>query len=348
MPSKQTDALPGIGRPRLLTVITPAFNEAESLQALHRRLDQVLASQEQDWEWIVVDDHSADNTFDVVNNLSQADSRVRVIRFARNYGSHTAIACGLHHALGDCAVVMAADLQDPPETLPQLLSAWKAGAKVVWAVRNKRKGESAGTLTFSRLYYFLMRRVVGLKDMPASGADFLLVDRLVIDAFTKFNESNVSIFALITWMGFRQSFITYDKQARVKGKSGWSLEKKLKLVVDSVTSFTYLPIRFMSSAGSIVAVLGVLYGTFLAISALRGSAPHGWSYLMAVALILGGVQMMMMGMLGEYVWRAFDESRHRPRYLIEAAAGHASSLPRQDADSQDIDSPRIASVRSDR
>src|SRR6202140_3723771 len=135
MPSKQTDALPGIGRPRLLTVITPAFNEAESLQALHRRLDQVLASLEQDWEWIVVDDHSADNTFDVVNNLSQADSRVRVIRFARNYGSHTALACGLHHALGDCAVVMAADLQDTPETLRQPFTAWTPGARAERAVR---------------------------------------------------------------------------------------------------------------------------------------------------------------------------------------------------------------------
>jgi glycosyltransferase involved in cell wall biosynthesis len=348
MPSKRTDAVQGMARPQLLTVITPAYNEGENLLALHRRLEQVLASHEQDWEWIVVDDHSADNTFDIVNNLSQADSRVRVIRFARNYGSHTAIACGLHHALGDCAVVMAADLQDPPETLPQLLSAWKLGAKVVWAVRNKRKGESTGTLTFSRLYYFLMRRVVGLKDMPASGADFLLVDRQVIDAFSKFNESNVSIFALITWMGFRQSFITYDKQARVRGKSKWSLEKKLKLVADSVTSFTYLPIRFMSTAGSIVVVLGALYATFLGISALRGSTPHGWSYLMVVALILSGAQMMMMGVLGEYVWRAFDESRHRPRYLIEAAAGRTSTLPRQDAETQDIVSPGIASARSDR
>ena len=149
---------------------------------------------------------------------------------------------------------MAADLQDPPEVLPILLKKWLAGVQVVWAVRARREGEKASTIGFSRFYYMLMRHVVGLKEMPPTGADFFLLDRQVLDAFLEFKESNVSVYALISWMGFRQETITYDKQARVHGHSGWTLKKKLKLLVDSITSFTYLPIRLMSYMGFVVAL----------------------------------------------------------------------------------------------
>jgi dolichol-phosphate mannosyltransferase len=184
-----------------------------------------------------------------------------------------------------------------------------------------------------------------MKDMPAAGSDFLLIDRQVIDAFCQFRESNVSIFALIIWMGFRQQFVTYDKQARLTGKSGWSLEKKFKLVVDSVASFTYLPIRFMSGIGFLSVVIGFLYTGFLALDAFRGIHAQGWSYLIAVVLILGGLQMLMMGVLGEYLWRALDESRHRPRYLIEATVGDEPLLSSHDSTLRDTVSTRIASAR---
>jgi dolichol-phosphate mannosyltransferase len=307
-----------IDRRPLLSIVTPAYNEAENLLLLHQRLAAVLGTLNLDWEWIVVDDHSADGTFTVVEETATKDPRVRGIRFARNFGSHVAMTCGLDHVRGDCAVVMAADLQDPPETLPALLEQWRSGAQLVWAVRSRREEEKITKIGFARLYYFLLRRIVGLREMPVTGADFFLMDRRVVDALRQFKESNVSVLGLVTWMGYRQATITYDKRARLHGRSGWTLEKKLKLVVDSVAAFTYLPIRIMSYFGFLVAVLGFVYAAIVIINALTGNPAQGWSSLMVVVLLVGGIQMLMMGVLGEYLWRALEESRRRPRYLVEA------------------------------
>jgi glycosyltransferase involved in cell wall biosynthesis len=312
------------GRPHtqpFLSVVTPAYNEARNLPVLYERLGQVLNGQALTWEWIVVDDHSSDDTFAVMAGIAQRDSRVHAIRLARNSGSNTAVTCGLCHAGGGCAVVLAADLQDPPETLPALLDQWQAGAQVVWAVRVRREGETARTVGLSRLYYFVMRRVVGIREIPATGADFFLLDRRVLDAFRQFRESNVSIFALLTWMGFRQATVTYDKQARLHGQSGWNMGKKLKLVVDSITSFSYLPVRLMSIVGFFVAILGFLYACVVIANALAGRPPQGWASLIVVLLVIGGILMLMMGVLGEYLWRALEEARARPRFLIESETG---------------------------
>jgi polyisoprenyl-phosphate glycosyltransferase len=302
----------------LLSIVTPAYKEAENLPILHRNLTQVLEATGMPWEWIIVDDHSTDETFAVVSDMAKEDSRIRGIRLARNAGSHVAMACGLHNAQGNCAVVMAADMQDPPEVIPKLLLEWSGGVQVVWATRNQREGEKTTTRGFSRLYYFLMRRFVGLQGIPANGADFFLMDERVLDAFRQFHESNVSILALISWMGFRQSNVAYDKKARLHGTSGWSMKKKVKLLLDSITSFTYFPIRLMSYLGFFVATLGFLHAASVLPGAFAGRLPEGWMTLIIVVSVLGGLQMIMMGVLGEYVWRALDESRHRPRYLIEA------------------------------
>jgi dolichol-phosphate mannosyltransferase len=174
------------------------------------------------------------------------------------------------------------------------------------------------------VYYWIMRNVVGMKDMPATGADFFLLDRKVADAFRQFGEANTSILALITWMGFRQERVQYDKHARLHGRSGWTLAKKLKLVVDSVASFSYMPIRLMSVLGFLVAAVGFVYAIVVVVNALRGSPAEGWSSLMVVVLVLGGFQMAMMGVLGEYLWRALDEARRRPRYIVEATTQQLS------------------------
>lgn len=307
----------------VLSIVTPAFNESANLPLLYERLSEALDPLNIGWEWIVVDDHSRDETFAVASALSLRDPRVRAYRFSRNFGSHIALTCGLEHARGACAVVMAADLQDPPETLPALLEKWKSGAQVVWAVRRSREGEKASTVGSAKLFYFIMRHLVGMKNLPPSGADFFLLDRRVIDALTQFRENNVSLMALITWMGFAQAHIEYDKQARVHGESGWSLKKKLKLAVDSVTSFTYLPIRLMSYVGAVVALVGFLYALVVVVNALAHHPVEGWSSLMIAVLLLGGIQMLMLGVLGEYLWRALDEARRRPRYLIEQLTPNA-------------------------
>ncbi len=314
-PSTQTRPAP------LMSIVTPAYNEAENLAVLRDRLSMTLDPLGIDWEWVIVDDHSNDETFAVIRDLCALDPRVRGVRFAHNFGSHTAMMCGLHHARGRCTVIMAADLQDPPATLPALLEEWRKGAHVVWAVRQHRAGERASTLAFARIYYWMMRRLVGIREMPGTGADFALIDRRVVDAVRRFRESNVSILALITWMGYRQTAVAYDKQPRLHGRSGWSLAKKLKLVVDSVTSFTSLPIRAMSYVGFLVALLGFLYAGFIVAHSIAGAPVEGWSSLMVTLLVVAGVQMLMMGVLGEYLWRALDESRQRPRYLVEAVAG---------------------------
>jgi dolichol-phosphate mannosyltransferase len=311
----QPDGTPA-GR-TLLSIVTPGYNEAKNLPLLYERLCRVLGALDLDWEWIVVDDHSVDRTFAVVADIARRDARVRGVRLARNSGSHVGLTCGLHHARGHCAAVMAADLQDPPETLPALLDQWRQGVQVVWAARAGREGETFTTRCFARLYYALMRHGAGIRDMPATGADFFLIDRRVAEAVRQFPEHNVSILALITWMGFRQTTVSYTKQARLHGRSGWTLRKKLKLLVDSVTSFSYVPIRMMSYVGSIVALVGFVYTLVVLGNGLAGRTPVGWAALMAVVLVLGGIQMLMLGLLGEYVWRALDESRRRPRYLIE-------------------------------
>ncbi|MCX5829571.1 MAG: glycosyltransferase family 2 protein [Deltaproteobacteria bacterium] len=303
----------------LLTIITPAYNEAGNIPLLYQRIEKVLKDEMIDWEWIVVDDHSQDDTFKVISQIAQTDIHIKGIRLARNAGSHMAIKCGLDFCQGHCAVVMAADLQDPPETIPDLIDKWQQGAKVVWAVREQRQGEKANTIGFSRLYYFIMRNIVGIREMPATGADFFLIDKQVICALKQFNEAHVSLLTLITWLGFNQDSISYNKEFRFHGKSGWTLRKKLKLVIDSVTAFSYFPIRFMSYFGFFIALAGFIYAGCVFINGLRGIPVEGWASMMIVILVIGGMQMLMLGILGEYLWRTLDESKKRPRYIIEKA-----------------------------
>jgi dolichol-phosphate mannosyltransferase len=307
----------------VLSIVTPALNEAENLPVLYDRLASVMSRLGVDWEWVIVDDHSDDETFAVIERLALGDGRVRGIRFARNSGSHAAIACGLHRVAGDAAVMMAGDLQDPPEALPVMLERWREGAQVVWAVRRRRPGESLRTLEFARLYYWIMRRLVGMKEMPARGADFFLIDRVVIEAFRPFSERHVSVLALIMWLGFRQEYIEYDKQPRERGRSGWTLGRKITLVIDSITSFSEFPIRVCSYIGLALMTLATaaLGAALLALPTLGA----GLLFVLAVMIGLTGVQLLALGIVGEYIWRGLDEARRRPPYIIEETAGIGES-----------------------
>lgn len=301
----------------LVSIITPAYNEAKNLPEFYQQLKQMADEHQLNWQWLIIDDHSDDDTFQVISKMQKSDSRIKGIRFSRNFGSHTAIACGLEHATGQCAIVMAADLQDPPGAIPIVLNKWMEGFHIVWAARAKREGENITNIAFSRMFFFMMRYIVGIKEMPATGADFFLLDRRVIKSFTLFDEKNLSIAALITWMGYRQAIVSYNKKARLHGSSGWTLRKKINIIIDSITSFSFLPIRLMSFVGMLVSILGFVYAGFVSWNAITGNPPDGWASLMVVVLIIGGFQILMMGILGEYLWRALDESRRRPKYLIE-------------------------------
>ena len=301
----------------LLSIVTPAFNEEANLDALYERLVKTMVAVGGEWEWVLVDDHSRDNTFGVVQRLALADPRLRGIRLARNSGSHVAITCGLHHVRGEAAVMMASDLQDPPETLDALLQKWRAGAQVVWATRRERPGDPAHA-GFAAVYYWIMRHVVGMTEIPEKGADFFLVDRIVIDAFRRCQERHVSVFALIAWLGFKQDYIEYDKQPRTVGRSGWTLARKIKLVIDSITAFSDAPIKACSLLGTTLLVIGALLFVV-------GILAEGAFTLLLLAAMIGltGVQLLALGIVGEYVWRALDESRRRPPYLIEASTEQA-------------------------
>ena len=296
----------------MISLITPAFNEGSNLPMLHERLTAVF--RQLDWEWIIVDDHSRDNTFEVIERLVAIDPRVRGIRLAYNSGSHLAFTCGLRHASGEVAALMVADLQDPPELLIQMLERWRSGVQVVWAVRRHQPGDGSGT----QLYYWIMRNLVGMTEMPATGADFFLVDRVVIDAFLAAADRHVSIFALMMWLGFRREFIQYDKQPRTRGRSGWTLAKKLKLVVDSIVGFSDFPIWWLTYAG-VAALVVALVPAVVAVVAYSGLNA---ALLLLAALVIGlfGCHVIALGILGHYVWRGLDAARKRPLYSIEAVA----------------------------
>jgi len=276
-----------------------------------------------EWEWIVVDDHSRDDTFTVIEQLAAADPRIRGIRLARNSGSHIAITCGLHHGTGDAAALVVADLQDPPELLAQMLDRWRNGVQVVWAVRRRQPGEPHHAW-FASIYYWVMRRLVGLTDMPATGVDYFLIDRVVVEAFRASADRHVSVFALLMWLGFRREFIEYDKHPRTSGRSGWTVARKIKLVVDSVVGFSELPIWWcIYGGGGLMAV--ALLPLVMAALTYPGSAAPLW-LVGALVVWLAGLQLLALGVIGQYVWRALDEARGRPLYAIEAVAGHLPVL----------------------
>jgi glycosyltransferase involved in cell wall biosynthesis len=304
--------------PAVLSIVTPAFNEAENLPVLYSRLHQAMEAVGEEWEWIVVDDHSRDATFQTVLGLADKDARVRGLRLSRNFGSHAALLCGLSQAVGDVAICMSGDGQDPPESVAELLGKWKDGAEVVWAVREARQ-DAAHKQLLSNLYWAMMRNLSGLKETPAKGADFFLIDRKVINALKDLPERNMSVLALITWMGFRQERVDYIRQKRLSGQSGWTLAKQVKFAIDSLISFSYLPIRAMALVGAVTAVIGLLYAPYIILNAFFGHPTQGWSELMTVILILGGLQMLMLSILGEYLWRTLEETRGRPRYIIAEA-----------------------------
>lgn len=302
----------------VLSIVTPAFREALNLPLLHGRMISALSSMPLEWEWIIVDDHSPDHTFEVASQIAKADPRVRVIRFSRNAGSHAAIRCGMDRARGRCAVAIASDLQDDPALIPELVAKWKEGAKIVWAARSLGSGAAHRPGVFSRFYWWLLKRLAGLHSLPPGGADAFLVDASVIRELRRFKESNASLFLLLSWVGFRQETIVVGKGKRAYGSSGWTLSKKWKLFMDSITAFSSLPIRLIGALGLATAFLGFLYAGFIVLTAwTTGERPAGWSSLMVAVLVIGGTQMLFLSLLGEYLWRALDEARGRPLYLVE-------------------------------
>jgi polyisoprenyl-phosphate glycosyltransferase len=301
-----------------LSIIIPVFNEEAVLPALVERLhsfaDRLTPLVT---EIILVDDHSADRSPELLKRACRQDSRFRYARLAKNSGSHVAILAGLAQARGECAVFLAADLQDPPELILQMLDLWRTGHHVVWAVREEREGISGMDLFLANTFYRLLN-LLGEVNLPPRGSDFALLDRKVVEALLKSTGSHPSIGGEIARLGFSSAQITYTKEKRAAGDSKWTLRKKLTAFADAFVSFSYAPLRAMSYLGMLFSLLGFSYALVVVVLRLMTRTPvQGWSSLIVVVLVLGGVQMMMLGILGEYLWRTLEAARQRPIYFLE-------------------------------
>ena len=308
-------------RPGKLSVIIPVLNEEENVAHLVAAVDEAFRSRAGvTLELVFVDDGSRDGTFDALTAISRGDPRVKIIRFSRNFGSHAALLAGFEQCTGDAAAYMAADLQEPPEMLLTMLDKWREGSFIVWGTRVQRDDPLSARL-FSKIYCKLMRHLA-LGDMPDTGLDLCLIDRKVIEAITAMREKNTSIFGLILWTGFPQVFVPYNRQPRKRGKSRWTFSRKIKLMVDSFVSFSFAPIRLVTYIGMIFAVLGFAYGLLTVARYFLGySAIQGWASLLTVIVTLSGIQLLMLGIVAEYLWRTFDESRRRPPFLVRETSG---------------------------
>lgn len=301
----------------LVTVMIPCYNESGNVRFLYERLTGVASQlQDHEFEFLFADDGSSDGTFPELSELAQKDSRVKLIKLSRNFGSHAALAACLQHGAGDCAISLSADLQDPPELIPELLSEWKEGNDVVWAERGGR--DDPLLIRVGSLVYFWIMRKLMPRGVRLPRADVFLIDRKVISIVSHLYERNTSIFGLIAWVGFRQASISYRREARRAGASGWTLAKKVKLAIDSCVSFSYFPMRLMSAVGILLAFLGIGYGAFILFRGIfLGFPVMGWASLMVTMVFLSGIQLMVLGVLGEYLWRTLDEGRRRPRFIVE-------------------------------
>ncbi len=306
------------------SIVLPFFNEEETIPELHSRLVPVLNALDGPAEVICVDDGSVDRTYELLVGIHQMDTRFKVLRLSRNFGHQVAITAGLDLASGDAVLIMDADLQDPPELIFEMIERWREGNEVVYAVRNDRVVEPFLRRSAIRLFYRILRRLTDL-DIPADAGDFRLIDRRALEAFRALREHNRYARGLFAWIGFRQVGVPYKRSPRFAGETKYPLPKLVKLAADAVMGFSTVPLRLALACGFIVAVAAFLIGMtaiFLRVTGLVDlSAVQGWASIVVVVSFLGGIQLCLLGMVGLYVGRVYDEARGRPLYFVDRAHG---------------------------
>ncbi len=300
-----------------ISIIVPVYYNQDNLLPLYNDLKEKFIDKiNYDYEIIMINDGSKDDSYKVMCELAKKDSHIKNISLSRNFGSHAACLCGLANSTGDCAVIKAADLQEPTELLLEMIESWKSGNNVVLACREARK-ESRSQIRFANLYYWLVRKT-SLPTMPKNGFDIYLLDRKVIDVINNLDEKNSAITGQILWSGFRTGIVNYTRKAREIGTSKWTLRKKIRLVLDTLFSFSTLPIQILEIIGVLSFTMGIIWAILVLIEKLSGNIPvSGYTTLFIFNLLSFGITMLSMGILGEYLWRTFDASRKRPPYIIE-------------------------------
>ncbi len=299
-----------------ISIVVPVYWNSDTLEMLYEDMKAKILDKLGDYEIVFVDDGSGDNSWEIMNKIRERDENVVCTRLSRNFGEHAALLAGLSVCTGDCAVTKQADLQEDSTLILDMYESWKRGNKVVLAIRRSRD-EGAVKKFFAGMYYRIVRKLIN-KDMPKGGCDCYLVDRQVIDVLEKMDEKNSSLTLQVMWLGFRSEKIYFDRKNREVGKSRWTFSKKFKLVVDSMMSFTYIPLRFMEVVG-VVFGIGAIIGMILVIreKLTRGTPILGYASIMSVLLFSSGLMLFMIGIIGEYVWRALEESRNRPPFVID-------------------------------
>ena len=312
------------GRPlNLLSVVAPVYNEEELIELFVQRTCAALADYR--FELILVNDGSADRTPELLDRIAARDTRVRVVHLSRNFGHQAALTAGLEHAIGNAVAMIDADLQDPPELIPSMVEHWQQGADVVYAVRREREGESAFKLATASWFYKLFNMLTQVDLEPNSG-DFRLLDRRALDALLSMTERSRFLRGMTVWVGFRQTAISYERDARHAGETKYTLRKMLRFSLDAIASFSHLPLQLATYVGLLSAGLAFIAIPVVLGLRIAGSYLPGFGSITIAILLLGGIQLIALGVIGEYVGRIYDEVKHRPLYIVREERNRPDEL----------------------
>lgn len=303
----------------VISIIAPVFNEFEILPELHRRVAAVMDALGEPWEMLIVDDGSSDGSTERIRELAASDQRVRPIIFARNFGHQIAVTAGLDYARGDAVVIIDSDLQDPPEVIGEMVAKWREGYEVVYATRAEREGESWFKLFTASIFYRMIFRITDVK-IPLDTGDFRLMDRKVVDVMNTMRERDRFLRGMSAWVGFRQVGVPYKRAARFAGSTKYPFKKMLKLALNAITGFSYFPLQVATYIGFVAAGLSILMiPVVIIMRALTETQFLGQASTLVAVLFLGGVQLISLGILGEYIGRIYDEVKGRPLYIVREA-----------------------------
>jgi len=306
--------------PSSVSVVIPCYNEEEVLPELYRRVTLVLSNVGRPYEVIFVDDGSNDRTWPMLLEYQAKDPHLKAIRLSRNHGHQLAMTCGMDQARGEVVLIMDADLQDPPELLPEMLAKWRAGYDVIYGKRIQRHGESIFKRGFAFLFYRVFKRLTGF-ELPSDTGDFRLLDRRAVDAFNALRERHRFIRGMVSWVGYNQTPVYYERPERFAGVTKYPFRKSFFLAIDAITSFSYAPLRLASYLGVLFSVLAFVYIALILWLKFIGRNLPGYTSLMGAVLLLGGVQLIVLGIMGEYIGRIFEQGQRRPLYLIDQIKG---------------------------